>query len=70
MSTGQNNREIDMLHGAIASKLFIFAWPLVLTGVLQQLFNTADVLTLGQFIGKNAMAAVGNNTPIIVEVKR
>ena len=65
MSTGQNNREIDMLHGAIASKLFIFAWPLVLTGVLQQLFNTADVLTLGQFIGKNAMAAVGNNTPII-----
>lgn len=54
-----------MLHGPIAKKLLIFALPLALTGLLQQLFNTADVFVLGRFVGKNAMAAVGNNIPVI-----
>ena len=50
-----------MLHGSLWDKIIVFALPLALTGVMQQLLNAADVLTLGQFVGKNAMAAVGNN---------
>ena len=56
-----NSRDIDMLHGSLWDKIIVFALPLALTGVMQQLLNAADVLTLGQFVGKNAMAAVGNN---------
>lgn len=54
-----------MLHGSLWDKLIFFALPLALTGVLQQLLNAADVAVLGQFVGKNAMAAVGNNISII-----
>ncbi|MBP3781238.1 MAG: MATE family efflux transporter, partial [Selenomonas sp.] len=60
-----NTRNIDMLQGSFWDKLIIFALPLALTGVFQQLFNAADVAVLGQFVGKNAMAAVGNNISVI-----
>lgn len=60
-----NNRNMDMLQGSFWDKLIIFALPLALTGVLQQLFNAADVAVLGKYVGKNAMAAVGNNISII-----
>ncbi|MBR0102126.1 MAG: MATE family efflux transporter [Selenomonadaceae bacterium] len=50
-----------MLHGSLWDKIILFALPLALTGVMQQLLNGADIFTLGQFVGKNAMAAVGNN---------
>ena len=60
-----NTRDMDMLHGSFWDKLIIFAIPLALTGVLQQLSNAADVAVLGQFVGKNAMAAVGNNISVI-----
>ena len=59
------NHEIDMLNGSLWDKIILFAMPLALTGVMQQLFNAADVAVLGQFVGKNAMAAVGNNTALI-----
>ena len=54
-----------MLHGSLWDKLILFAIPLALTGVLQQLFNAADVAVLGQLVGKNAIAAVGNNISLI-----
>ena len=59
------NKELDMLNGSIWDKIIIFALPLALTSMLQQLFNTADVAVLGQFVGKNAIAAVGNNVSLI-----
>ena len=59
------SREIDMLHGSLWDKIILFALPLSLTGVMQQLFNTADVAVLGQFVGKNAIAAVGNNVSLV-----
>lgn len=58
-------RDIDMLHGTLWDKIILFALPLALTGVMQQLLNAADVAVLGQYVGKNAMAAVGNNTSLI-----
>lgn len=58
-------KSIDMLQGPLWGKMFWFALPLAFTGMLQQLFNAADVMVLGQFVGKNSMAAVGNNVPVI-----
>ena len=60
-----NTRDIDMLRGSLWDKIILFALPLALTGVLQQLLNSADVFTLGKFVGKNAMAAVGNNISMV-----
>jgi Na+-driven multidrug efflux pump len=58
-------RKIDMTHGPLASSLFYFALPIVITGILQQLFNTADVAVIGTFVGKEAMAGVGTCSPIV-----
>lgn len=60
-----NTRDIDMLHGSLWNKIILFALPLALTGVMQQFLNAADVVTLGKFVGKNAMAAVGNNVSLV-----
>ena len=57
--------EIDMLEGSLGRNLLRFALPLAVTGILQQLFNAADIVVVGRFVGKNAMAAVGSNTPLI-----
>lgn len=57
--------DIDMLNGGIGAKLLMFAIPLALTGMLQQLFNAADVAVVGRFVGEDAMAAVGSNSAII-----
>ena len=56
---------MDLLNGSIGDKLLIFALPLAATGILQQLFNAADVAVVGQFAGNNAMAAVGSNASLI-----
>jgi putative MATE family efflux protein len=52
---------MDMLHGPLAWKLFIFALPLALTSILQQLFNSADLAVVGRFSSSEALAAVGDN---------
>lgn len=57
--------EIDMLEGSLWRSIFRFALPLAVTGILQQLFNAADIVVVGRFVGKNAMAAVGSNAPLI-----
>lgn len=59
------NRNLNMLEGSIADKLLLFSLPLAATGLLQQLFNAADVMVVGRFVGKNAMAAVGSNSPVV-----
>lgn len=60
-----NTKHIDMLHGALTPKIIMFAIPLALMGALEQLFNAADTAMLGTFVGVEAMAAVGANTPLI-----
>jgi len=61
----RKGRSFDMLHGSIADKLFFFAMPIGLMGLFEQLFNSADIFILGRFVGRDAMAAVGNNMPVI-----
>ena len=57
--------EIDMTHGPVAKKLFLFAVPLALSSMLQQLFNAADLAVVGRFANPQAMAAVGSNASVI-----
>ena len=66
MATGSTQRVgMDMTHGSLWNKIILYALPLALTGMCQQLFNAADVAVIGRFVGKEAMAAVGSNGPLI-----
>ena len=56
---------LDMLHGSVWDKLLIFVLPLAFAGMLQQLYNAADVMVLGRFEGETAMAAAGSSTPFV-----
>ena len=56
---------IDMCNGPLASKILLFAVPLIASSLLQLLFNAADVVVVGKFAGKEALAAVGSNTALI-----
>lgn len=57
--------EIDMCNGPILGKLLTFAVPLMLSGMLQLLFNAADVVMVGRFAGNNSLAAVGSTSSLI-----
>lgn len=52
--------EIDMCNGPLLGKILIFYVPLMLSGILQLLFNAADVVVVGRFAGNEALAAVGS----------
>lgn len=57
--------EIDMCNGPIFGKLLVFALPLMLSGILQLLFNAADIVVVGKFTGSHALAAVGSTGALI-----
>ncbi len=56
---------IDMCSGPIVSRLLLFAGPLMLSSILQLLFNAADVIVVGKYAGDNSLAAVGMTGPLI-----
>ncbi len=55
-----------MTKGNITKILFQFAAPLVASSLLQQLYNIADSMIAGNFIGENAVAAIGVSTSIVM----
>lgn len=57
--------EIDMTNGPLLGKIVTFAVPLALSGILQLLFNAADMVVAGQFAGSQALAAVGSTGALI-----
>ncbi|HOQ38471.1 MAG TPA: MATE family efflux transporter [Acetivibrio sp.] len=59
------NRDEDMCNGSIFSKIIIFSLPILAMNILQLLFNSADLIVVGKFSGKEAMAAVGATSAII-----
>lgn len=56
--------EINMTEGPLLGKIVRFAVPLALSGVLQLLFNAADVVVVGRFAGSQSLAAVGSTTAL------
>ena len=54
-----------MCNGTIMDKLISFSVPLILSGILQLLFNAVDIIVVGRFSGSQALAAVGSTTALI-----
>lgn len=57
--------EINMTEGALLPKVLLFSLPLIASGVLQLLFNAADMVVVGQWAGKEYLAAVGSTGSLI-----
>lgn len=57
-------KDMDMIHGPLLSKMVVYAIPLVFSGLLQLLFNAADIAVVGRFTGASALAAVSAASPV------
>ena len=57
--------EIDMTNGPLIGKMLSFTVPVMISGILQLFFNAADVIVVGRFTGKTALAAVGSTGSLI-----
>ena len=63
--TKKSKYEIDMCNGTIMDKLISFSLPLMLSGILQLMFNAVDIIVVGRFSGSQSLAAVGSTTALI-----
>ncbi len=54
------HRTMDMTQGPMLSKVLFFSLPIMLSGILQLVFNAADTIVVGRFSGREALAAVGS----------
>ncbi len=61
----KQKKALDMTNGPFLKNIFIFAIPLVFTGLLQLLYNSADTAIVGKFAGPQALAAVGSTGSLI-----
>lgn len=61
----KNKFEIDMINGTIMNKMISFAIPLMLSGILQLLFNAVDIIVVGRFSGSQSLASVGSTSSLI-----
>lgn len=57
--------EIDMCNGSIMDKLISFSLPLMLSSILQLMFNAVDIIVVGRYDSSQALAAVGSTTALI-----
>ena len=64
MKTSQKSQARDMTQGSIWKQLLLFSLPLMAGNLFQQLYNTVDSIVVGNFVGKEALAAVGSVGPI------
>lgn len=71
MSKSENQKpkkrtyEMDMCNGPVLKKILIYSLPLMASGILQLLFNAADIIVVGRFAGDNSLAAVGSTSSLI-----
>lgn len=61
----QKKYEIDMCNGPLLSKILAYSVPLIASGILQLLFNAADMVVAGRFAGSVALGAVGATSSLI-----
>ncbi len=61
----EKNKTLDMTEGSIVKKLLLFSIPLILGNLLQQTYNTVDSIIVGNYVGRNALAAVGSSAMLI-----
>jgi len=65
MEKVHSRKDVDMTQGVIWKQLLLFALPLMVGNLFQQFYNTVDSIVVGNFVGKEALAAVGSVGPII-----
>ena len=61
----RKKHEIDMTQGPVLKQVIMFAIPLMITGILQLLFNAADTIVVGKFASSTALAAVGSTGSLV-----
>lgn len=64
-TTTKKGYTMNMCEGPILKKMLIFALPLMASGLLQLLFNAADIIVVGRFAGDHSLAAVGSTTSLV-----
>ncbi len=62
------SKENQIIHGVIWKQLLLFFFPIVLGTFFQQIYNTADAIVVGRFVGTEALAAVGGSTSQIINL--
>ena len=65
MKINFNRKTVIMTEGSIVKQVILFSLPLMLGNVFQMLYNTVDSIVVGNFVGKEALAAVGSTTMIV-----
>ena len=65
LSASRKTTVRDMTEGSIVKQVVLFALPLMLGNVFQMLYNTVDSVVVGNFVGTQALAAVGSTTMIV-----
>ena len=63
-----STKVVSMTEGKIWKKLLLFSIPLMMGSFFQQLYNTADAVVVGRFVGKQALAAVGGTTSTLINL--
>lgn len=61
----EKNNELRMTEGNIGKQILAFSLPLIIGNLFQQLYNTVDSVVVGQYVGKEALAAVGSSNSLI-----
>ena len=56
---------VDMTEGSPWQKIVLFTVPMLIGNIAQQLYNTVDSVVVGNYVGDNALAAVGSAGPIL-----
>ena len=64
----RNKKTVDMTSGSIVKSIIAFALPLLLGNFFQQLYNTADAVIVGQYLGKTALAATGGTSSVLIHL--
>ena len=57
-------QRVNLIDGPILPSLLSFAFPILLSNIFQQLYNTSDVMIVGRFLGQKSLAAVGATSAI------
>ena len=65
MPSGKSTTARDMTHGSIIKQIILFSLPLMLGNIFQMLYNTVDSIVVGNYVSKQALAAVGSTTVIV-----
>ena len=65
MALKRGSATLDMTSGSIIGQIILFSLPLMLGNIFQMLYNTVDSVVVGNFVGKEALAAVGSTTMIV-----